>query len=81
MVGYRPMRQQDVTLGESALHWCTRLGISETDVKAARAGSISQYEGREYLIVTGELSDGTAIRLKCRFDRPGHVVSFRPVGA
>jgi hypothetical protein len=73
------MEISDVTLGESARRWCQRLGVPESDLKSARAGSVTTYEGTQYLIVTGELPDGRAIRMQCRHDRSNHIVSFRPV--
>jgi hypothetical protein len=75
----RAMRSQDVTLGEGARRMCPRLGIAESDVRDARAGSISEHDSPEYLIVMGELPDGRSVRMMCRHDMPWHVVSFRPV--
>lgn len=69
----------NVTLGERARELCRLYGIDESAIKQARAGSQSVYEGREYLIISGELPDGSAIRLSCQYDRSNHVVTFRPL--
>lgn len=71
------MASNQVTLGESATKTCLRVGIAENDLRKARAGSVSEHEGREYLVVIGELSDGRSVRMMCRFDRPHHIVTFR----
>lgn len=71
------MRPDEVTLGEAARHLCRRLGRPETDIQAARSGSGSVFQGREYLIVVGEAPDGRTIRMACRHDRPHHVITWR----
>lgn len=74
------MRPDEVTLGEGARRTSKQLGVPEDAVRRARSGAISSYDGREYLTVVGELPDGRSIRMNCRFDRPNHIVSFRPLG-
>jgi hypothetical protein len=75
------MRADEVTLGERALTVCQQLGIPPNDAKNARSTASSTYEGREYLIVIGQLTDGRSIRMMCRHDRPEHIVSLRPLGS
>jgi hypothetical protein len=73
------MRADDVTLGERALAMCVQLGIDPHDAKKARSDATSTYDGREFMIVIGPLPDGRLIRMMCRYDRPYHVVTFRPL--
>lgn len=73
------MKGNQVTLGERAERLCAQLGISENDIRRVRSKSVSIHEGREYLIVIGELPDGRSVRMSCRYDRPNHVVTFRPL--
>jgi hypothetical protein len=73
------MASNQVTLGETASKLCARTDISENALRSARAGSVSEHEGREYLVVIGELPDGRSVRMSCRFDRPYHIVTFRPL--
>jgi hypothetical protein len=73
------MKPSDVTLGERARSLCSQLGVTEEDVRMARCGDISTHEGTQYLVVLGELADGRTIRMLCRYDRPNHIVTFRPL--
>jgi hypothetical protein len=75
------MESNDVTLGERASKLCASLGIPENALQKARSGSISEHEGREFLIVIGELPDGRSVRMMCRFDRTNHIVTFRTLDA
>lgn len=71
--------KQMVTLGDRARKFAAQIGVSEQELKAARAGSTSETEGNQYLVVWAELPDGRRIRMLCPFHIPCHIVTFRPL--
>jgi hypothetical protein len=71
------MNADEVTLGGAAVAYAMRAGLSISDVKEARAGSVSELGGSEYKILIGTIPDGRSIRLVCRYDVPGNVVTCR----
>lgn len=71
-------REDRVTLSERARRFAAQIGLSEGDLKRARAGSVSATEGTQFLVVWGELPDGRRVRMLCPHHIPCHVVSFRP---
>jgi hypothetical protein len=70
--------EQTVTLSERAKALLGQFGLTERDLKRARAGSVSSSETPQYLVVHGDLPDGRTVRMLCRFDLPCHIVTFRP---
>jgi hypothetical protein len=70
---------EDVILGGAAKAFAKRVGITEREVKEARAGEVSDLGGIEFRILLGTLSDGRTIRMLCRFDLPHYISSFRLV--
>jgi hypothetical protein len=74
-----PMDAKHITLGDAARAQCGRFGVEESAIKIARAGSVTVQEGREYIIVYGELPDGRRVRMCCQYGLEHHVVTFRPV--
>lgn len=73
------MNPSDVILSRRAQALCAQLGISQGDLRKARAGPTSGWEGREYYVVTGELPDGRSVRMSCRHDHRHYIVTFRPI--
>lgn len=73
------MEIESVTLGGGARHWCLTHGVEEDDLRAARAQSRSERLGLEFVTVSGELSDGRRVQMKCPREEPSHVESFRVV--
>lgn len=71
------MTYNDITLSPGARATCQRLGITEVDVRRARAGECSELEQPQYLVLYGELGDGRPIVMSCQHDRPWHVISVR----
>lgn len=70
--------EQNVTLSERASALLGQFGLAERDLKRARAGSVSEHDTPQYLVVHGDLPGGGSVRMLCRFDRPCHIVTFRP---
>lgn len=70
---------QDVILGGAAKAFAKRIGLAEADLKTARLGPVSDLGGREYMILLGTLPDGRSVHMKCRFDEPLYIASFRPL--
>ena len=70
------MTTSSISLSCKALAACRRLGITEAAAKRARASSSSSHETPAFLVVTGELEDGTPVLFKCQHDRPGHVIEL-----
>lgn len=73
------MKFTDVTLSDRAKALCNRFNISELEVRKARSNADTTFEGREFLEVIGELSDGGSIRMQCYLHQDYHVVTFRPI--
>ncbi len=72
------MNANDVILSGRARDLCAKLGILHDDLRKARAGPTSSWEGREYFVVTGNLPDGQPVEMKCRHDHRNYIVTFRP---
>jgi hypothetical protein len=69
----------NVTLSENARRLCAKLGVPESGIKQARAGSTGETERPEWLVVYGELPDGRRVRMMCPHHIPHHVVTWRPL--
>lgn len=52
-------------------------GLTRADLAAARWGSGTEIEGREFLRKYGNLPSGSRVVLDCAYGRPEHIVKFR----
>jgi hypothetical protein len=74
------LKVTDVTLSDNARRLCQKFGVSENDLKEARAGSTSETPGSGFLIVFGVLpEDGRRVRLQCPHHMDYHITSWRPL--
>jgi len=71
------MTPADATLSPRALAASARLGVSERQVRRARARNVSSRDRPRWLVVYGELADGRKIVMHCRHDRPWHIDALR----
>lgn len=66
----------NVTLSCEARSTAARLRIPEPVVKRARKGCFREHEEPQFLAVYAELDDGRTLRMRCRHDEPGQIVSL-----
>lgn len=71
------VRSSDVTLGDAAKAAAERHDVLLSDLRMARALSVSTHEDAQYVVVLATLRDGRRVRLSCSPERPAHIVTFR----
>jgi hypothetical protein len=65
-----------VTLSDLARATCRRNDLREPDVVRARKAPVSTHERPDCLIVHATLQSGRRLTLRCRLDRPGHILGI-----
>lgn len=70
------MEPSQVTLSTRAQAIARRHGISELQIKRARARNAASYEMPHYVVVYGQLEDATWIRLHCSPAKPEQVLGL-----
>lgn len=70
------VRSSDVTLSDAAKSAAERYDILPSELRLARALSVSTHETAQFLVVLATLPDERRVRLYCSPGQPAHVVTF-----
>lgn len=65
-----------VTLSPEAQAAAARLRIPEPAVKRARRACFREHDEPAFLVAYAELDDNRTLRMRCRHDAPGQIVSL-----